>query len=253
MNVVMSSVSGSPGVSVWLMLLNGLWPSDNALERVGVEADTAGGVMGVRYRLDSKTDLLVAESSRWEGSSAAVEVSRFATKVGEGAWLVPGPKTPESAAKVWRAAGGASSVASLAARDRRVWMFDVGRARPDGELSPLFDDAAVSVLFVRGSAEELTKVRGRIAALKRTGAQVLVAVTGESDHGHGEVTEFLGIPNVHFLPDDGNLVSDTQQVWASRRSRRRNVWEAGSALAGAIAEVLEYSPRGVMRVEAEAS
>ena len=248
MNVVFCSQSGAPGVSVWSVLVAGLWPSDEAFERVVVEADIDGGVMGARYRLDSKTDQLIAAAPRWDGDAASVDVSRFSARVSDRSWLVPGPRSPEAATSLWRAADVALSVAAMAAMDRRVWLFDVGRARPHGALRPVFDDAACVVLFVRGAAEELAKVRGRLAALKSTGAHVMVAVTGSTDHGHAEVTEFLGSKNVHFLPDDGHLVDDSRQVWSGRRNRRRSVWAAGSSLAGAISEVLEYSPRGVMRV-----
>jgi hypothetical protein len=247
-NVVFGSQSGSPGVSVWSVLVAGLWPSDDTLERVVVEADVDGGVMGARYRLDSKTDQLIAAAPRWDGEASSVDVAQFSARVSDRSWLVPGPRSPESASRLWRAADGARSVAALAAMDRRVWLFDVGRARPDGVLAPVFDEAACVVLFVRGAAEELAKVRSRLAALKRTGAHVMVAVTGSTDHGHAEVTEFLGSPHVHFLPDDGHLIDDSRQVWSGRRNRRRSVWAAGSSLAAAISEVLEYSPRGVMDV-----
>lgn len=248
MIVVFGSQSGSPGVSVWSVLVAGLWPSDDAIDRVVVEADVDGGVMGVRYRLDSKTDQLIAAAPRWDGEASSVDVSQFSARVSNQSWLVPGPKSPEGATSLWRTVDAPRSVAAMAATDRRVWFVDVGRARPHGVLRPMFDDAACIVLFVRGAAEELAKVRGRLAVLRRTGAHVMVAVTGSTDHGHAEVTEFLGSPNVHFLPDDGHLIDDSRQVWSGRRSRRRSVWVAGSSLAGAISAVLEHSPRGVMRV-----
>ena len=253
MIVVFQSLSGSPGASVWTTLGSGLWPSDNPLERVGVEADLDGGVMAVRYQLESKTDLLLAEAPLAEGAGLG-DMSLCAHKVGNRAWLVPGPKAPEAVRRRWLAAGGVDSVAQLALRDSRVWMFDVGRASPTGVMAPLFASAAVSVLFVRGSSEELTKVRGRLVELKDTGAHVMVAVTGRLDHREDEVKEFVGTRHVMFLPDDGHLVEDSRQVWSGgKRGRRRGVWVAGSAFMEAIAEVLSFSPRGVMRVEAKAS
>jgi len=252
MNVVFGSQSGSPGVSVWSVLVAGLWPTDDALERVVVEADVDGGVMGARYRLDSTTDRLIAAAPRWDGDALSVDVSQFSARVADRAWLVPGPRSPETAMQLWRAADGARSVAAMGAMDRRVWLFDVGRARPDGVLGPVFNEAACVVLFVRGVSEELAKVRGRMVALKRTGAHVMVAVAGRTDHSQSEVIEFLGTKHVHFLPEDPRLVDDSREVWSGQRSRRRGVWAAGSSLAGAISEVLQYSPRGMMRVDAAA-
>lgn len=250
-------MSGSPGASVWTTLGSGLWPSDNSLERVCVEADLAGGVMGVRYQLESKTDLLLAEAGASGAGIAAAslgaeDVSAFADRVGGGTWLVPGPKSPEAASQRWNAVGGVESVAAMAERDRRVWIFDVGRASLSGLMAPIFESAAVSVLFVRGWSEELVKVQGRLAALRKTGAHVMVAVTGPLEHPEAEVAEFLGGKDVFFLPDDGRLVEDSRGVWGGKRTRRRNVWAAGSSFMGAIADVLAFSPRGVMRVEAEA-
>lgn len=253
MNVVLCSVSGSPGVSVWSVLLSGLWPSDQQWERVTVEVDLAGGVMGARYGLDSRTEQLIAAAPRWDGGATSVDAKRFAHRVGEGAWLVPGPKTPDSADRLWRVADAPRSVAAMAATDRRVWLFDAGRAVPAGVMAPFFSESAVVVLFVRGVAEELAKVRSRLRMLKASGAHVMVVVSGRTDHGHSEVIEFLETRAVHFVPDDSQLVDDSRAVWSGRRGRRRSVWVAGSELAGAIAEVLEYSPRGVMRVNAEMS
>lgn len=245
------SVSGSPGVSVWSVLTLGLWPSDSPIERVGVEADLAGGVMGVRYQLNSGTDRLMADAARWSPGSKVV-LSQFASKVGDGAWLVPGPKTPENAARLWQTQDGASAVATMAAVDQRVWVFDAGRATASGHLAPLFAEAAVLVLFTRGVPEELAKTRNRVQALKATGAHVMVAVTGKMTHSQSEVAEFLGKATVHFLPGDDQLVDDSRQVWSdSRKGRRRSVWAAGSDFASSIDEVLQFSPRGQMRVEAE--
>jgi len=249
--VVFQSLSGSPGASVWSVLTPALWSDeDPPSEKVTVEADLAGGVMATRYQLDSAIDVLMAEAGGWQAGDT-VELSAFASKVGDGAWLVPGPRVPESASQFWHTADGAGSIARMAAADRRLWLFDVGRAAFNGVLSPLFSEAAASVLFVRGTSEELAKARRRIADLPSTGAYVMVAVTGPCIHSHAEVTAFLGTTHVHFLPDDGNLVDDSRKVWAGRKGRRREVWSAGAQFASAIAEVLEYSPRGVMRVEAE--
>jgi len=248
MIAVFGSVSGSPGVSVWSVLTAALWAtSDSAPERVVVEADLDGGVMSARYQLDASTDSLIAEAGRWQRRSR-VDMTQFAVKVADGAWLVPGPKTPESAGSLWRTSNGVSSIAAMAAVDPRVWLFDVGRASQDGMLSPLFTQAAVSMLFVRGAAEELARARRRVTLLKSTGAQVMVAVTGACDHPRGEVIEFLGTRHVQFLPDDGRLVEDSRRVWDGRKGRRREIWTAGAGFASAISDVLEYSPRGVMRV-----
>ena len=250
MIVTFQSVSGSPGVSVWSVLTLGLWPSEARFDRLAVEADMAGGVMSARYQLEAHTEVLFAEAGHWERGSR-LDLSAFASRVADSAWLVPGPKTPESARRLWRTESAAASIAAVAAVDRRVWLFDVGRAMPGSSLDPIMSEAAVAVLFTRGYAEELAKTQRRVRSLKETGAHVIVAVTGSLSHSQEEVTEFLGVGSVSFLPLDERLVEDSREVWQSRRSRRRSVWSAGSTFAGEIADVLAYSPRGVMRVSAE--
>lgn len=251
MIVVFQSLSGSPGTSVWSVLTPALWSDEDVpREKVTVEADLAGGVMATRYQLDSAIDVLMAEAGGWRVGDPIV-LSAFASKVSDTTWLVPGPRAPESASQFWHTADGAASIAAMAALDARLWLFDVGRATPGGILGPLFAEAAASVLFVRGESEELAKARRRVADLASTGAFVTVAVTGPCIHSASEVAEFLGTKHVHFLPDDGSLVDDSRKVWAGRKGRRREVWSAGAQFASALAEVLEYSPRGVMRVQAE--
>jgi len=250
--VVFHSVSGSPGASVWSVLAPGLWSSGKEAEHVVVEADLAGGVMGARYQVDAMTDLLMTEARTWSPGST-ITPSLFASKVADRVWLVPGPKTPEAATRLWHTESGATSIADMAAVDRRVWLFDVGRATPSGVLGPLFAEAAMTVLFVRGYAEELAKVRQRLVDLRATKSHITVAVTGNCVHSHDEVTEFLGTKHVSFLPDDGQLIEDSRTVWAGRRGRRRGVWAAGAEFTANIDEVLAYSPRGEMRVVSEVS
>ena len=49
MIVVLGSVRGSPGVTSWSLLLATAWPVESGTERVVLEADAAGGVLGARY------------------------------------------------------------------------------------------------------------------------------------------------------------------------------------------------------------
>lgn len=233
---------------MWSVLTAGLWPSDDASERVVVEADLAGGVMCARYRLEPRTEALIASAPRWDGESQPVELADVAARVSDRAWMVPGPTSAATKRRLWQATGAVASVAAMAATDRRVWFFDVGRADPNGVLAPLFDDAVCVVVVVRGASEEIARARGRVVAAKRTGGNVMLAVSGSSDHSRSEVSEFLGCASVHVLPSDDRLVEDSRHVWSSQRSRRRSVWAAGTALAGSISEVLAYSPRGLMRV-----
>ena len=43
------SVRGSPGVTSWSLLLAAAWPAEYVVERVVLEADCDGGVLGARY------------------------------------------------------------------------------------------------------------------------------------------------------------------------------------------------------------
>jgi len=129
MIVTWVSVRGSPGVTSWALLVAAAWPAAVDEERVVVEADLDGGVLGARYGLgvDPGVVSLIAALRRSEG--LAVPVEDHGRRAGEGLWLVPGSETGEQARSVW--AGTAAVVADRLAADSRLWIVDAGGCTAD--------------------------------------------------------------------------------------------------------------------------
>src|SRR3954447_20330643 len=100
MIVTLSSVRGSPGVTSWCLLLGAAWPPALGSERVVLEADVSGGVLGARYGLGVEPGAVsLLASLRRDGD--AVEVEGRGRRVADGVWVVPGPEAAEQAAAVW--------------------------------------------------------------------------------------------------------------------------------------------------------
>ena len=140
MIVTLASVRGSPGVTSWAVLIAAAWPSAVDAERVVVEADLDGGVLGARYGLgvDPGVVSLIAALRRSEG--LAVPVGEHGRPVGLGLWLVPGPESGEQARSVW--ADTAAVVADRLADDDRLWLVDAGRAHGSSVGNELADPPA---------------------------------------------------------------------------------------------------------------
>ena len=127
MIITVSSVRGSPGVTSWSLLLAAAWPPEYGVDRVVLEADVDGDVLGARYGfgVDPGVVSLIAALRRTD--TRQVDLAEHGRRAGDGVWVVPGPETSEQADRVWH--GSAEAVAEYLAGDHRVWIVDVGRAR----------------------------------------------------------------------------------------------------------------------------
>ena len=92
MIVTLASVRGSPGVTSWALLLAAAWPAAVDAERVVVEADLDGGVLGARYGLgvDPGVVSLIAALAPQRGSRGAGRGARPAGRRGAVAGARPG-------------------------------------------------------------------------------------------------------------------------------------------------------------------
>ena len=129
MIVALGSTRGAPGVSAWSMLLAAAWPVDSDLERVVLEADPDGGVAGARYAVGVEPGAQVLVSDLRHVGDPSVPLGAAGRRLGDGAWLVPGPESRRLAWRLWSAERAAAAVASsLAARPPAgVAQCDIGR------------------------------------------------------------------------------------------------------------------------------
>ena len=222
MIVVVGSVRGAAGVTSWSLLLAAGWPSDLAPERVVVEADVAGGVLGVRYGLGVDPGVVSLAASLRGGAGEPVDVAVHGRRIADGVWVVPGPETAEQAASVWGHT--ADTFAQRLAVDERVWLFDAGRLTASGPLAAVVAHAALVVLLSWSRAEDLVSVPSRVAALASLGGRVALVMSGKSSYLPEQLAEFAGCRPVWCVDDRGDLIEMTAAVLAGGRARRSWLW-----------------------------
>lgn len=223
MIVVLGSVRGSPGVTSWSLLLAAAWPTESGLERVVLESDPDGGVLGARYGWGVEPGLasLAAALRRDERD---IHVAEHGREVAPGLFVVPGPETAERASTVLRACS--NELAERLAADHRLWFVDGGRLDDRAPALAHVRRAASTVLVCSGRPEDVVSLRSRADAIREQGPAFLgLVVTGLCLYGRGELLEFGGFDYV-WAP---STTADLRAVVAgalsdSRRARRSMVW-----------------------------
>lgn len=242
MIITLSSVRGAPGVSVSAALLAAAWPT--SIERVVVEADLDGGVIGARYGLGVEPGVGALVSALRHDVTDERILERSARRVHESVWLVPGPESATTAVRVWGADRAAKQVADALAADARVWLVDAGRVSSRSVTAPLVERAAIAMLFARDQPADLLQVPERVADLRSLGVPVGVVVVGSPDYRADELAAFCGVDRLWCVTADPATVAHTQRGWADRRLRRTPVWRDMVTLAGDLADSCVPAPAG---------
>ena len=238
MIVTLSSVRGSPGVTSWALLTAAAWPQAFGVQRVVLEADLDGGVLGARYGLgvDPGVAGLVAAVRR-HGVGSELELSAFARQLPDGVWVVPAPESAEQCSVVWSSTTAVDGVASFAAADDRVWIVDAGRVRAAGVAAPFVARSALAVVVCRDAQEDLVQVPSRVAALQRLGAAVGVLVVGKPPYHRDELVQFFGSGLLWQVEASKDLIGVAGAVVGNnRRARRTLVWRSALEVAAGIAD-----------------
>ena len=247
MIVTVSSVGGSPGVTSWALLLAAAWPVASGRQRVMLEADPDGGVLGARYGIgiDPGVVGLVASCRRSEG----LDVDLAGRSIGSGLWVVPSPESSEQVWPMWSA--GASVLAERLAQDDRVWVVDVGRLSPGSPVRPIALAAAVNVLLSHGRSEAVLKLQSRVGALHACAAPTVVLLAGSSGHTVEEVALFSGADEVAAAPACDQLERLVSKCLDGGRSRRHVIWRTAVDLAGQLDRMTGGEPKHVHDLEME--
>jgi hypothetical protein len=246
MIVTWASVRGSPGVTSWALLVAAAWPAAVDAERVVIEADLDGGVLGARYGLgvDPGVVSLIAALRRSEG--LAVPVEEHGRPAGEGLLLVPGPESAEQARSVWT--GTAAVVADRLAEDARLWMVDAGRVNGGSVTLPLVQRSRMTLVVCRSGQEDLVQVPARVAALRTNCPSVGVLVVGKVPYRTDELGNFFGTTEVWRVDAADDLPAVSGAVLVPGRARRSWMWrtalDVAAELAGRVhADRSEPDPR----------
>lgn len=227
--VGVGSLRGSPGASVLAALLASVWPGGGG---VLVEADPAGGVAAIRYRLGVEPGLLSAASRR-HGLDAG-EVDRHCQEWGSARVLV-GPQSGEAAAAALTEAGPALAGA-LRGLDGGV-VVDLGRLSPGSPAGLLMGACDRVVVVCRPRPDEAWTLAGRAAALRRVCSEVVLVTVGEEPYRPGELAFEVGLSLAGVVPVDpvaAAMVSGDAAV-RSKVLRRSALWRSAVSLAGILA------------------
>lgn len=240
MIVTLGSVRGAPGVSVTSVLLAAAWPT--AAERVVVEADVDGGVIGARYGVGVEPGVGALVAALRHGAVHAHLLEHCARRVAAAAWLLPGPESAAASRRVWGAERAAAQVAeALADEPDRVWIVDAGRVSTRSTTAPLVAGAALTLLLTRDQPADLVQVPERVAELGELCPRVGVVVVGHPDYRIDELRDFFGVAHVWRVAASPDAVALTQRGWDDRRLRRAPVWRDVVALAADVADIADVA------------
>ncbi len=246
MIVTLGSIRGAPGVTSWSLLLAAAWPNDPEVERVVLEADLAGGVLGARYGwgVDPGVVSLISRLRRDEGGLAS-PIDKSARLVGDGVLVVPGPETGEQARSVWRT--DTALVAGRLAEGAQVWFVDVGRFDGTSPSVGFVDAAAATIVVCGGRPEDLVQVPPRIRATKSRCGHVGLLVTGPCSYSVDELAAFSGADAVWLARETDDLAEAAGTALTESRARRRSwLWRQALEIAAELsAMTVRVSPVGL--------
>jgi hypothetical protein len=240
MIVTLGSVRGSPGVTSWCLLLAAAWPEAFGGERVMLEADVDGGVLGARYGLGVEPGAVSLIASLRHGGDE-VPVSEHGREAAPGLWLVPGPESGEQARSVW--SGTAGQVARRLAGDDRVWLIDAGRLSPSSPTISLVEWSNIALVVCRARPEDLVQVPGRVAAMQEHAATVGALVVGKPPYHRSELVEFFGTACVWSVAESDELTGLAGDALRPGRARRSWLWRSAVEIAAEIAGQASTSAR----------
>lgn len=215
------------------------WPASDEgppVQRVVLEADCDGGVLGSRYQfgVDPGTVSMVAACRRAAGAPDPAEHGR---RIADDVYVVPGPEVSERALSVWRT--GAPDVAARLADDQRIWVVDGGRIGPESVLQPIVASSRLVIVVSGSSVEDLVRVPARVAQFKSLGVSITVGVlvVGKPAQNMDELRSFFGSDSVWVGPAPDDMRSITAACIAGGRARRSVVWRAATDLGSELAGV----------------
>lgn len=240
MIVSVGSIRGAPGSTSWALLLAAAWPDAHAVERVVLEADPAGGVLGARYGFGVDPGVVRLVTSARRNDSPDLPLYDIARNLDDGMWVIPGPESAERARGVWNES--AVEVAQRLSVDDRVWVLDLGRLEETNPSCAFVRHAAMTVLVVGPRSEDLVQLPSRVDSLRvaATGS-IGVLVAGRSGFDQVEIAQFARADRAWAVDASDGLVDEVGRVLAGRRGRRSWVWRQALDVAGEVAELAHKS------------
>lgn len=218
--IALASARGAPGVTTAALAVSG-WIDDGVL----LEADTAGGVLAIRYGLGREPGLLTLAAS---GSSRETDITRHAQLLPGGTAVVPAPETAAQALHVWDV-GRRSIEQAVFSADRTV-VVDLGRLAPGAPTAGIAEAADVLCVVARPVPEQLIPAAA-IAKAWRNGGIVLI---GDSPYSPADVAAQLDVRVHGVLADDARAAGALATGGGGRNLARSALMRSARALTEGI-------------------
>lgn len=239
MIVTVGSIRGAPGATSWALLLATAWPVEFEEQRVVLEADPNGGVIGARYGLGVEPGALRLVTSMRRNGSTAIDVDGSARIIEPGLLVVPGPESGETARPVW--VDSAIDIARRLTVDERLWIVDIGRSDETNPCLAFARHARLTVLVVGARPEDLVQLPERVVAMQRFGGSVAVIVSGRCQFTAADVESFSGADAVWTVDPRSDLIDEVGSLLGARRGRRSWLWRQSLEVSADVAHLAHAS------------
>ncbi len=242
MLIAVSSISGSPGVSSWSLLLSAAWPGDDDRNRVLVETDSSGAVLAVRYGMSPTPGIVELISNVRQGVGLTETLKASAHRLDDKLWAVPAPSSADAAWPILVRMGELGPVLS-AGKD--IWVVDCGRWWPSAPSVGITSAADLNLVFVDAQDSSFLSVRSRVHHFRETSA-VGVVVVGSTQRKIEELEANFGadmVWNIPYIKQLDILAGQAATSNTSKRSksRRSKAWREALKLSSELQSMLAAS------------
>lgn len=230
MIVSLTSARSSPGVTSLAVGMAYVW-QELGYQPLLVEADPAGGVLGLRFDLPSEPSFTTLSADLRRGS----DPQRILDNTAEirGVRTLLSSVDPAQASRVLARSAGilAAELPSL----RRPVVIDAGRLGADSPCLPLLQASHQVLVLCRPRVEEAQSMLFGLRVLRGLDCRCGLVVVGERPHDPYEIAALAGVPLVAVLPDDAVLAAAlTGGIYNEKRLKRSLLWRSIAALSRSV-------------------
>jgi hypothetical protein len=199
-----------------------------------VEADPAGGVLAVRYRLGAEPGLVgLVAAARAGAVSEAAEVLAHAQRVPGGLPVVAAPVGAELVHSALRA-GGEALGRRLGDAGALDVVIDAGRLGPESPATALIHHADAVLMVAWPVAEQLMPGVIRLRSLSTRCRRVGWVLIGDQPHSAGEVEATFGFDVAGVVADDPRGAAGVEGAGSQRAVARSALARSAAALADSL-------------------
>jgi hypothetical protein len=218
------------------VLLAAAWPPTVDVERVVLEADPAGGVLGARFQIGVEPGLPQFLAGLRRSENPTPDIDRCARLVSDQVWIIPAPETGERTRAVLGAL--TDDTARQLATDQRIWFIDAGRVDETNPSLTLVNQASLAVLVVGARTEDLVQVPTCVERLRKRCERTALIVSGRTPFSESELLEFSSADRAWIVGDRNDLAAGAALALAGRRGRRTWAWRQALDVASSAAELV---------------